>query len=122
MSSSAAPARSIVVATAVVEAVHFWPDAPGAVAYLRAPHRHLFHVRGEWCVVHADRAVEFHIARRMLVSAFEFLYGAQPSDLGTRSCEQVAVELRNAVPEPRPSAVEVWEDGENGARVEWPVA
>jgi len=42
------------------EATHCWPECPiEEVAFLRSPHRHVFHVQMKRDVAHDDRDVEF---------------------------------------------------------------
>lgn len=121
------------------EALHLWKDAPSAVEFLRHPHRHVFHMRGELVVGHADRDVEFILLKREVegwlaetldagcaVHAMDcdmdedctcWLAGADlPEDVERWSCEHwaIAAGLRFGL-----SACEVSEDGENGARVEF---
>jgi hypothetical protein len=95
---------------------HAWPDAPAERAYLRARHRHLFHVRAELDVAGADREVEFHD----LLELVSWHCGRLPrSELG--SCESIAELLAGAIHRSYPGrriAVDVSEDGEAGARVE----
>jgi len=100
--------------TFTFEALHCWPDADKvpAVAYLRYPHRHLFHGRAEWDVSHHDREREFILAKgqcEAAVDAFRQLPAAM-----NWSCEKWATEILLAVDAVR---VEVSEDGENGAIV-----
>ena len=110
-----------VIVVVRVPGFHNWPDAPEPVAYLRARHRHLFTVRVEFDVTHDDRDVEFHIAQGWIRASFMRRLGGAPFEFGARSCEQiaheVAVELKTF--HRAPCAVEVWEDDENGARVEF---
>lgn len=100
-----------VFCTFTFEALHRWPGAQGAVAFLAFPHRHLFHVRVEKRVRGVDREVEFIGWRRGLESYARHL--AQYAE--TWSCEQWAHALMSACDACR---VEVSEDGENGAVVE----
>ena len=112
---------------------HHWPDAPSEVDYLREVHRHEFHFQVEAKAGHANRAVEFHLLKRATEAALTALYGARhyavlpqgmteaagEMPLQDRSCEQIAAELLEMLIVKWPvTAVEVWEDGENGARVE----
>lgn len=95
------------------EAVHCWPDAPEAVVFLRAPHRHQFHVTAHKRVDHLDRAVEFIMLKWALQSAV--LQWLETEDTLTWSCEHWAAALMQAFGLQR---VEVSEDGENGAILE----
>ncbi len=102
-----------VFCTFAFEARHCWPDAPAEVAFLRATHRHMFHVRAEAPVTHANRDIEFILLKRALVAVVQAQLATE--DTGDWSCEHWAEYL--LVQEPRLAAVEVSEDGENGARV-----
>lgn len=95
------------------EGFHRWPDAPSCVSYLRVTHRHVFHVRVEWVVSHGDREREFITAKR---DALELVaQQADKEETQTWSCEHWAMFLLERL---NATAVEVSEDGENGARVE----
>ena len=110
---------------------HNWPNAPEEHKYLAQLHRHEFHVRVEVEVVHADRAIEFIKLKQIAKTAFQQLGWQQQSlagmiNFGSRSCEVLAKHLRlhllDAYPLddiPKITAIEVSEDGENGARVEF---
>jgi len=105
--------RRTAVVRFTVPGFHRWPEAPIGRAYLADSHRHLFHVQVEVDVAHADREVEFHdlldVARAAL----------PPGDFGRASCEQLAERIGAKVTAAfqRDAAVEVWEDGEVGARI-----
>lgn len=123
MSSSALQvSRRTVTATVARVGFHSWPAAPARVGYLASPHRHLFTIRAEFDVTHADRDVEFHIAQGWLDAAVRELYPQEQDRgeyaFGHSSCEHIAQAVAEALPH-RPRAVEVWEDMENGARVEF---
>jgi hypothetical protein len=102
-----------VIATLRLEGFHEWPQAPPSVAYLKDSHRHIFHIRVETFVGHADREVEFQTLGRGVRAFLQHEFG-DPMRLGSRSCEHLATLL---VEEFQLAACEVWEDGENGARV-----
>lgn len=114
--------RTVWVTTSFV-GFHFWPDAPLARGYLRAPHRHRFGVRVEVPVDHDDREMEFHD----LLDAVHFqvqqlapvneLTGV--SHCGGYSCEMMAERIAQNLREnfDRPVTVTVDEDGECGATV-----
>ena len=95
------------------EAFHRWSAAPDEVAFLRDRHRHLFHVRVEWLVSHADREREFFIEQRAARAAVERMLADGP---GTAewSCEMWAARIMEAT---GASRVDVSEDGENGATI-----
>ena len=109
--------RTVVYFREEVEGFHRWPDAPDEVAFLRNEHRHIFGVRVDVRVSHDDRDVEFIIGRRALG-----LYLSQIPPSGTESCEMIARRVRNYFAEVHGWTVvrvEVDEDGENGAYIEW---
>ena len=102
---------------------HNWPEASSDVSYLASKHRHIFWFRVEVCVEGDNREVEFHTLLKELHIA---MFRAFPHDpcvgymFGDRSCEKIALDLRAACRSVLGiAAIEVWEDGECGARVEW---
>jgi len=115
--------KKTVIATFTEAGFHCWPEAPQEVLYLGALHRHDFAFRVEVTVGHSDRESEFHILRRQAKEALAALYKRDAHGLafGRRSCEMIAEELRGRLlaDGTELSAVEVWEDRECGARVEW---
>jgi hypothetical protein len=106
---------SIFVRT-VAEGFHCWPDAPEHRAYLRAHHRHLFHIEARCEVAHDDREVEFHDVRDFIQAVWGHTGFV---DWGTNSCEQIARTIGNGlhIRWPRPWTVSVSEDNEAGAIV-----
>ena len=119
--------RTTVFCTARTVGFHSWPEAYDEVAYLRAPHRHEFHFRAECVVDHDERQVEFHTLRRALEQCLDEWrkraaadYGPTEIDFGTNSCEAIARLTMSwlKAEDFAVTAVEVSEDGENGARVE----
>lgn len=100
--------------------LHHWPDAPEDVAFLRHPHRHVFHVCVWIKVNHDNRDAEFFQVKRVLAEAMAELddpYLQWPTE---KSCEQFAQTILRHMQQSYPSCfkVEVSEDGENGAEVE----
>ena len=95
---------------------HRWPGAPGHRSYLASRHRHLFHVTVTVAVDTLDRQIEFHDLRDALARTWR--HGTV--DWGDRSCEAIAVILRDRLAEQGviASCIEVSEDGESGAIVE----
>jgi hypothetical protein len=106
------------------EGMHCWPTAPDEYGYLRAVHRHEFHVRVECLVDHNDRDIEMidfkHLAIMKFMEAnLEHHVEFGMPFFGSKSCEMMAFNLgmsllarcSNIV------SVEVSEDGENGAIV-----
>jgi hypothetical protein len=115
--------NTTVIATFRVHGFHAWPRAPREVAYLSSRHRHEFHFRVEVEVTDPDREVEFHTLQRaslaVLAEAYPGAVVPGEYEFGPSSCEHIATSLLNKmVKVGHPvSAVECWEDGENGARV-----
>ena len=101
------------------EGIHCYPEAPAGVEFLKHPHRHMFKFRVDIEVRHDDRDIEFILFKREL----ESLYSSTGTlALDYKSCEMIADDLAkyifNAYPR-RDLIIEVSEDGENGARIEW---
>lgn len=102
------------------EALHFWPGASSIlpeVAYLEAPHRHMFHVRVELEVQHGNRAIEFVTLQHEVV---EFVRKTYEHKVHTNSCETFALGILESVQvkyKVTKITVSVSEDGENGAIV-----
>lgn len=105
-------AKVCVIVTFQFEGIHCWPGCNvSGVEFLENPHRHIFHVRAEKVVAHNDRDVEIIDLKRRMAH----FMGPQDTfavDLGSRSCEDIALELLQAF---ECESVEVTEDGENGA-------
>jgi hypothetical protein len=106
---------------------HRWSAAPHDVWFLSANHRHVFTFRVELGVSDDDREVEFFRAQQQLKHA-ALKCGTDAVDVpgvqfGGKSCEmlgrEVAQRLPSLMPGVRVVAVEVWEDDENGARIEF---
>lgn len=96
---------------------HCWPDAPIERAYLRQVHRHLFLIIASVHVHHDNRDVEFHDLQDMVRDHYQEVH-----DFKSQSCETIARRLGDSlrVKHNLPVAwVEVWEDAEVGARVEF---
>lgn len=90
------------------------------VSFLGYPHRHTFHFRVEIEVFHDDRDIEFIQFKRWL----ESLYGDADSvlQLDYKSCEMIADDLYAQINEKYPGravTIDVSEDGENGAMIEY---
>jgi hypothetical protein len=101
-----------------VEGTHNWPGCPfDEVAYLRDPHRHIFHIKAYKKVSHSDRDQEFIMLKHLIVEYLNFVYFAEYQKLcvfGAKSCEMIAEEL---IMQFDLSRCEVSEDDENGAVV-----
>lgn len=84
------------------------------VSFLASPHRHIFHFKVTIGVFHNDRDIEFILLKREL----EGLYADAVLQMDYKSCEMLAEDLIEYISSKypgRPIAVEVSEDGENGA-------
>lgn len=105
------------------EGIHKYPAAATdpkleSVSFLGVPHRHIFHFRVTLDVFHNDRDVEFIMFKREL----EALYGNGTLQMDYQSCEMLAEGLIEYISSKYPDrkiSVEVSEDGENGATLEF---
>ena len=100
------------------EGIHFYPDAPEEVSFLRNPHRHVFHFKVWIEVYHNNRDVEFFIFKRWL----ESMYHNNLLQLDYKSCEMLADELSAPILLQYPNRkviIEVSEDLENGCYKEY---
>lgn len=95
------------------EGHHRWPGAPPG-SPLGFVHRHLFKARAWAVVAGPDRQIEF-IELKRKVEIYAKM--TELAEWGTASCEEMAENILRRFPELL--AVEVTEDGENGALVEW---
>jgi hypothetical protein len=106
---------STVFCTLQVEGTHNWKDCPiEEVAYLRDPHRHMFHIKAYKNVSHDDRDTEFIVMKHKIQSYLTGKYFDPQTWLhqfGGMSCEMIAREL---IGEFDLAGCEVSEDGENG--------
>jgi hypothetical protein len=112
-----------------VEGVHHWPDAPLKHTYLSCVHRHTFHVRVEVVVGHNNRDVEFIALQHDAGESFMSNACCTPDGhtrycgmlyFGAKSCEALAAHTLEKLVNDfsyNVTAVEVSEDGENGARI-----
>ena len=88
------------------------------VSFLGVPHRHIFHFRVWIDVFHNDRDIEFIQFKRWLQN----LYRDGVLQLDYKSCEMMADDLYIQVADRYPNRtvwIEVSEDGENGAIIEY---
>jgi len=109
--------KTEVFCSLAVEGTHNWPECPfEEVAYLRDPHRHVFHIKAYKEVTHNDREVEFIILKHKIQDYFVDTYYTDKNlcVFGSKSCEMIATEL---IKEFKLSRCEVSEDNENGAIV-----
>jgi len=117
--------------TAQAEGLHRWPQAPETEDYLCQPHRHLFTAEIRMQVHHGDREIEINDLARWLQHAVlpglaDAHYPAQPLELGTQSCEQLAARIAEAIRERHGTGrwieCEILEDGLLGGGIRWPAA
>lgn len=88
------------------------------VSFLGVPHRHIFHFRVWIDVFHNDRDIEFIQFKRWL----ENLYSGGTLELNFKSCEMISDDLYLQIATKYPGRavwIEVAEDGENGALIEY---
>ena len=88
------------------------------VSFLANPHRHIFHFRVWIDVFHNDRDIEFIQFKRWL----ENLYRDSTLSLDYKSCEMIADDLYDQIAARYPDRaiwIEVAEDGENGALIQY---
>jgi len=84
------------------------------VSFLGTPHRHIFHFKVSIQVFQDDRDIEFIQFKRWL----EKCYNDGILELNHKSCEMIARELNATIVARYPgrkTAIDVSEDGENGA-------
>jgi hypothetical protein len=115
MQSISDKSRSYIKVSFEFEGIHNYVNAPIEVSFLRLPHRHLFKCSAKIEVFHEDREIEFILAKRYLKSQCEY-------DLSGKSCEQICKYFIEAIIlkyGDRSIVVEVSEDGENSAIVEY---
>lgn len=116
--------KSEVYCTLQIEGTHNWPGCPfDEVAYLRDPHRHVFHIKAHKLVNHDDRDTEFIMMKHQITEYLFDKYLRNSKDptsritqrlhaFGAMSCEMLAREL---IEEFDLCQCEVNEDNENGA-------
>ncbi len=104
-----------IIVTVKYAAIHNWPGVVNHieylpdVQYLQHPHRHVFHIKVSKEVFHDDRDVEIIDFKGRILKYLDSTYSGQ---LGSKSCEMLALELTE---EFSLCSCEVLEDGENGA-------
>jgi hypothetical protein len=103
-----------IIINTTFEGTHFWEEAPQEVSYLKNEHRHLFHVRVEKKVSHAEREIEIILFKRKVGEIIAVFQKYTPGVINW-SCEEWAKRLLQSL---EADKVEVLEDGENGAIAE----
>ena len=107
--------NTFIKVTTQFEGLHFWPDAPKEVDFLKYKHRHIFIVTAKIEVQHLDRELEFFLVREYMTSLAPVNF-----DLGRLSCEEIAKHYLEGLQTKYGSRfyeVEVSEDGQNSAIV-----
>ena len=89
------------------------------VSFLGYPHRHIFHFKVGITVTHNDRDIEFIQFKRWM----EKLYADKTLELDYKSCEMMSDDLYQKITDKYPHRevhIDISEDGENGAHIEYP--
>lgn len=113
--------KTTVIVKLAVEGIHNFAKAKEMfppVGFLQYPHRHMFHIKASKEVFHDDRDVEFLMFKREIANWLHLQYYDEVAgllDFGGMSCEMIARILLEYF---HCDSVEVWEDDENGAKVE----
>ena len=105
------------------EGIHKYPEAGinpelQDVSFLQFPHRHIFKFKVEISVTSDNREIEFIQFKRWLLQ----LYSTCSLELNNKSCEMMCNDLLETILKVYPGRsikIEISEDGENGAIVEY---
>ena len=121
-------AKRMIWVTFTKEGIHKYPAALDDrslatcdeydVSFLGYPHRHIFHFKVGITVTHNDRDIEFIQFKRWL----EKLYEEKTIELDYKSCEMMSDDLYEQIIAKHPGRevhIDVSEDGENGAHIEY---
>lgn len=121
-------AKRMIWVTFRKEGIHKYPaalDDPSLatgdeydVSFLGYPHRHIFHFKVGITVIHNDRDIEFIQFKRWM----EKLYNEGTLNLDYKSCEMMSDDLYNQIRQKYPHRevhIDISEDGENGAHIEY---
>jgi len=98
-------------------AIHCWPEAPESERYLRSQHRHMFEVRIQIEVFHADREIEYYNFKKQL-QIFLMLMPKYLTSSCEMYCDIIATMIKAKYPK-RDLVVKVLEDGMEGAVCEY---
>ena len=105
--------KTYIIVTTSFSAIHAWPDCPyPEMAYLKNPHRHVFHLTLKKEVKHHDREVEFIRLKNQVNEWTRYVW--EQTDIGSKSCEMIAKEFLHKF---EMDHVRVTEDNENGAEI-----
>ena len=120
-------AKRMIWVTFTKEGTHKYPaalDDPSLatgdeydVSFLGYPHRHIFHFKVGITVTHNDRDIEFIQFKRWLVKLYE-----GELNVDYKSCEMMSDDLYEKIIDKYPGRevhIDVPEDGENGAHIEY---
>jgi len=113
--------KTTVIVKLAVDGMHNFPKAAEIfpeVGFLAERHRHMFNFTVSCAVTHSDRDKEFIMLKRDILEYLHEEYYNETSrthEFGAKSCEMLAEEILIAFDA---EWVEVFEDNENGARVE----
>lgn len=111
------------------EGLHKYPNAPDEVKDLRDLHRHIFHIRFQTTVTHADRELEFFLVKHAIESSLNtfpnYSFESNAKNLGAMSCEMIAERIYEAMctkfdMTKRKTIIEVSEDDNNSGILEYP--
>lgn len=94
---------------------HCWEEAPPQVGYLRAVHRHEFHVKLGVRVDHDNRDVEFITMRKQLDEFISSHKEHWPIGVSCEMITKVIATYMHSQYQYDVALVEVTEDGENGS-------
>lgn len=113
---------TLITSRFTVPGMHCWPGAHETRAYLRDPHRHLFHVEVTIPVNHDERDTEWHDLNQVAQEIVDDMADRIENGLhyfGARSCETLARQLFTELDENGLDvhSVEWGEDGEFSARI-----
>lgn len=120
-------AKRMIWVTFTKEGIHKYPaalDDPSLatgdeydVSFLGYPHRHIFHFKIGITVTHNDRDIEFIQFKRWLVKLYE-----GELNVDYKSCEMMSDDLYEKINDKYPGRevhIDISEDGENGAHIEY---
>lgn len=113
--------KTTVMVKLSLEGIHNFPAAAELfppVSFLAHPHRHMFHITASKLVKHDDRDKEFILFKREISDWLTIQYHDEVLGLlnfNSMSCESIARKILEIFD---CNYVDVFEDDENGARVE----
>ena len=121
-------AKRMIWVTFRKEGIHKYPaalDDPSLatgdeydVSFLGYPHRHIFHFKVAISVTHNDRDIEFIQIKSWLMKLYE-----GELNVDYKSCEMMSDDLYDKITEKYPNSevhIDISEEGENGAHIEYP--